>query len=75
MILNRVIGILSDFLYVDPDDIYDDTSLFMEYDLDDCDVDEIISKLVEEFDVEINKSDFLELDTIQDIVEYIEEQF
>lgn len=74
MVLNRVIGILSDFLYVDPDEIYDDTSLFMEYDLDDSDVDEIISKLEGEFDVEINRNDFLELDTVQDIVEYIEEQ-
>ena len=56
MVLDKIIAILSE--YLDDIDIDETTMLFMEYDLEDDDIQDIISKIQEELDVEIDNDEF-----------------
>lgn len=70
--LERIICILADYLETDPAELDENTLLYMEYNLDEICTKEMIEKLNEEFEIEIAREEFEELDTIQDITEYIE---
>lgn len=70
MVLDKIIAILSE--YLDDIDIDETTMLFMEYDLEDDDIHDIISKIQEELDVEIDNDEFCDLSSVNDIAEYVE---
>lgn len=72
MVSEKIIDILSNFLEEDSSTIDENTQLFLEYDLEDEDIEEIIELLNDEFDIEIDFDDFCELGTIEEIAEYIE---
>ena len=72
MVSEKIIDILSNFLEEDSSAIDENTQLFLEYDLEDEDIEEIIKLLNDEFDIEIDFDDFCELGTIEEIAEYIE---
>lgn len=71
MILDKIIAILSE--YLDDIDIDETTMLFMEYDLEDDDIQDIISRIQEELDVEIDSDEFCDMSSVNDIAEYVEE--
>lgn len=72
MLIERIIKVLADYLDTNVSDIEAETKIFLDYDLEDEDIEEIIEKLNEEFDVSIDFDEFCELDSIEDIAEYIE---
>lgn len=70
--LDKIIKVIAECLEVDVFEIDENTLIYLEYDLDDIAIEEIIEALNEALEVEIDKCEFEELDTIQDITEYIE---
>lgn len=70
MVLDKIIEILS--RYLDDIDIDSSTMLFMEYDLDDYDIDSIINSIQDELDIEIDSSEFCDLSSVGEIAEYVE---
>lgn len=72
MFINKIIDILSEYLEVDSSELDENTLLYLEYDLEDDDIDELIDLLNDEFDIIIDTDEFCELSTIGEINEYIE---
>lgn len=72
MLIERIIKILADYLDANVSDIEEDTKIFMDYDLEDEDIEAVIEKMNDEFDVEIDFSEFCELESVEDIAEYVE---
>lgn len=72
MIIDIVISVLSDFLEVEKSEISEDTSLFLEYDLEEEDIETIIEIINNKLDIEIDIDEFCELDTVEEFAEYIE---
>lgn len=72
MVIDRIIRVLSDYLEEDSSVLDENTMLFLEYDLEDEDIMDLIDLLNDEFDIEIDFDDFCELSTIEEIAEYIE---
>lgn len=72
MFIERIINILADYLDANESELDADTKLFLDYDLEDEDIEEIIKNLDEEFDVAIDFDEFCELESIEEIAEYIE---
>lgn len=72
MVIDKIIQILSEYLDVDEAEITENTMIFMEYDLEDEDVMEIINLLNEEFDIEIDFDELCELSKVEEFAEYIE---
>lgn len=72
MVIDRIIKVLSEFLEIEQYEIDENTMLFLEYDLSDEDIDDIIDLLNEELDIEIDKDEFCELSNIEEFAEYIE---
>jgi len=72
MTIERIVKILSDYLDINESEITDDTMLFLEYDLEDEDIEKIIKMLEEEFDISIDMDEFCELSSVEDFAEYIE---
>ena len=71
---DRIIEAIAEFLEVSPSDLPGYTSLFMEYDLTEEDVDSLIELLMDKFEIEIDMVEFCELCTIDEIAEYITEK-
>lgn len=72
MIEEVIISLLANYLNVCDYELDGSTHLFMEYSLNDSDIEEIIEMLEDEFEIEINPDDFNELESIREIAEYIE---
>lgn len=72
MVEEKIIELLSNFLYVNEEELESSTNLEMEYSLSESDIDDIINEFNEMFDIEIDKDEYSELETIREITEYIE---
>lgn len=72
MVIEKIIQILSNYFDVDETEITENTMVFMEYDLEDEDVEELIKLLEEEFDIEIDFNELCELSSVEEFAEYIE---
>ena len=72
MIIEKIISILASYLGVDNSELTEDTLIFIEYDLDDEDIQNIIVLFEDEFDIEIDLDELCELSTIEEFAEYIE---
>ena len=65
----KIKNIIADVLDVELEDVKDEAHI-----MDDLDADSIVMELEEELDVEVPTEDILELNTVADIVAYIEKQ-
>jgi acyl carrier protein len=72
MVIDKIISLFSDYLEIDTDEISESTMLFLEYDLSDEDVEDIVEMLNDEFDIEIDIDEFCELSTLEEVAEYVE---
>lgn len=72
MIQEQIIEIFSNFLYIEPDEIDAETNIFATYDFNDEDINDIIDEFNNTFEIEIKKTEFMELENIQEMAEYIE---
>lgn len=75
MIEENIINLIAEYLGVGNYEIDSSTHLSLEYSLSDSDIEEIISILEGEYDINIPLEDFNELDSIREIAEYIEELY
>ncbi|HBU13191.1 MAG TPA: acyl carrier protein [Clostridiales bacterium] len=73
MIFDKVCDIISAQLNVNKDDITPETSLEDDLHLDSLDLIEYVVVLEHEFDVDIPDEEMPKLETVQDVVNYIEE--
>ncbi len=73
MIFDKVCDIISAQLNVNKDDITPETSLEDDLHLDSLDLIEYVVILEHEFDVDIPDEEMPRLETVQDVVNYIEE--
>lgn len=71
--LEKVIEIISEFTEVKAEDMNKDTKLIADLGFNSFDVVNIVVEFEDEFDIEIPDEDIRELQTIGDIVEFIEE--
>ena len=71
--IEKVIEILSEFTEFKSDDMNKDTKLIADLGLNSLDVVNVVVEFEDEFDIEIPDEDIRELQTIGDIVEFIEE--
>lgn len=72
--LEKVIEIISEFTEVKAEDMNKDTKLIADLGFNSFDVVNIVVEFEDEFDIEIPDEDIRELQTIGDIVKYIENQ-
>lgn len=68
----RVVQIIAEELDVDPDDLSMDTHITDDLDADSLDAMEVILKIEEEFDVEIPDDLVQRIQTIADVVEFLD---
>lgn len=73
MIFDKVCDIISAQLNIDKDEITPETSLQDDLHLDSLDLIEYVVILEHEFDVDIPDEEMPKLQTVQDVVNYIEE--
>ena len=73
--LEKVIEIISEFTEVKAEDMNKDTKLIADLGFNSFDVVNIVVEFEDEFDIEIPDEDIRELQTIGDIVKYIENQW
>ena len=71
--LDQIKRILEEITGTDPDDVHMDSKLTDDLGLDSLDAVEVAMAVEEEFDIEIDDEDLLELHSIQDIVDTIQE--
>lgn len=71
--LEKVIEILSEFTEFKSEDMNKDTKLIADLGLNSLDVVNVVVEFEDEFDIEIPDENIRELQTIGDIVEFIEE--
>lgn len=74
MIFERVKERISETLDIDIDEIQLKDNLREDYDLDSLDLVDLVMNLEDEFDLEVDDEDFEEIDTIESVVDYIEEK-
>lgn len=72
--IEKVIEILSEFTEFKSEDMNKDTKLIADLGLNSLDVVNVVVEFEDEFDIEIPDEDIRELQTIGDIVEFIEEK-
>ncbi len=70
----KIKNIIADVLDVELEDVKDEAHIMDDLDADSIAVMEIVMELEEELDVEVPTEDILELNTVADIVAYIEKQ-
>jgi acyl carrier protein len=66
-----VIDIISSMVCENKDDISEDTDVFKDLALDSIDIQELIMEFEEEFDIDIDDIDIINISTIGEIVEYL----
>lgn len=71
--IEKVIEILSEFTEFKSEDMTKDTKLIADLGLNSLDVVNVVVEFEDEFDIEIPDENIRELQTIGDIVEFIEE--
>ncbi len=69
---NTVMNIVAEILDLDVEEIKEDANIMEDLDADSIAVMEIVMELEDELDVEVPTEDILELNTVGDIVSYIE---
>ncbi len=74
MIFNKVQKIIVEHLGVDSNEVYPETSLRNELDMDDVDVVELIMQIEEELDVEIPYDGVDTIETVQNLVDCIKDK-
>lgn len=72
-ILGRVVQIVSDKLAIDPDQITPDSSFAEELGADSLDVVELLMTLEDEFGLTIEEDEAENIETVRDIVSYIQD--
>lgn len=72
-VFDKIKEIIADQLGIDEDDITPDASLIDDLGADSLDIVELIMYFEDEFDMEISDEDIEEMETIQDIINYIED--
>ncbi|MBR0134434.1 acyl carrier protein [Candidatus Saccharibacteria bacterium] len=70
---NKVIDIIAETLDVDKKDITLKTNLIKDLDIESLDLVDLVGAFEEEFGVEIADKDIKDIQTVADIVEYIED--
>ena len=70
---DKVIDIISETLDVDKKDITMKTNLIKDLDIESLDLVDLVGAFEEEFGVEIADKDIKDIQTVADIVEYIED--
>ena len=70
---NKVIDIIAETLDVDKKDIPMKTNLIKDLDIESLDLVDLVGAFEEEFGVEIADKDIKDIQTVADIVEYIED--
>lgn len=68
----KVINIIADTLELNKDDITVETNLVRDLDVESLDLVDLVSAFEKEFDVEIADKDIKDIQTVGDVVEYIE---
>ena len=72
-IKDKVVDIVVEELALDPDEVTADASFIEDLGADSLDVVELVMAFEEEFDLEIPDEDAEEIATVQDAIDYIEE--
>ena len=72
-VYDRIVKVVSEELAISEDEITEDASFIDDLGADSLDVVELIMALEEEFDIEIPDEDAVEIATVSDAVDYIEE--
>lgn len=72
-IYKRVVKIVVEELAVDPEEVTNEASFIDDLGADSLDVVELVMAFEEEFDIEIPDEDAESIQTVQDAVDYIEE--
>ncbi|HLV10252.1 MAG TPA: acyl carrier protein [Halanaerobiales bacterium] len=72
-IFKKVVDIIVEELAVDPEEVTSDASFIDDLGADSLDVVELVMAFEEEFDIEIPDEDAENIETVQDAVDYIEE--
>jgi acyl carrier protein len=70
---NKVIDIIAETLDIDKNDISMKTNLIKDLDIESLDLVDLVGAFEEEFGVEIADKDIKDIQTVADIVEYIED--
>ena len=70
---NKVINIIAETLDVDKSEITMKTNLIKDLDIESLDLVDLVGAFEEEFGVEIADKDIKDIQTVADIVEYIED--
>lgn len=69
--LEKIKAIINEQLNIDVDDVTEETSLKDDLGADSLDLFELVMAFEEEFGVEIDQDELVNIDTIADIMEYI----
>lgn len=69
--LEKIKTIINDTLNIDVDDVTEETSLKDDLGADSLDLFELVMAFEEEFGVEIDQDELVNIDTIADVMEYI----
>ncbi len=73
--MERVVKIIVEELAVDESEVTGDASFIEDLGADSLDVVELVMAFEEEFDIEIPDEDAEGIETVQDVVDYIEENY
>jgi acyl carrier protein len=69
---NKILELISDQFNVNIEDIDEDTSFTDDLNADSIQLMELVMTIEEEFEIEISEDDILSIETIGDVVDYIE---
>lgn len=74
MIFEKVKAIIADKLNLNPEQIFLESNLRNDFKADSLDAVEIIMAVEEEFEIEVADEDWTKINTVNDIVQYIEKK-
>lgn len=72
MILKNIISIVSDIIDVPQEEINEQSLIYDELDADSLDMSQVMLALEAKYEIEIESDDFMDFETIKDIVSYVE---